>query len=425
MKIILGSGSPRRKELLQQIGLDFDVVVSRCEEKITSVEPCKVVEELSFQKAMSVAKQITGSMSEISRNADGESDCKESSEYLVIGADTVVALKQKIFGKPADRLEAESMIASIQGGSHHVYTGVTLILIRDGEIVNTRSFHEATRVDLYPMENREIQEYLDMQEWTDKAGAYAIQGYFARYIRGIEGDYNNVVGLPVARLYQEMKEIGKMKKAIIFDLDGTLSDSIHSIKYSCDLALEKYGYGPFSVEDYKYFVGDGAANLVKRALIAGGDEKLENFDAAFDDYKSIFGENCMYQVKPYDGITELLKALKERNVKLAVLSNKPHNETIRVIHDLFGENVFDVIQGQTDDIPIKPSPEGVFRIMKKLKLDASDLMYLGDTATDMKTGKGAGAFTIGALWGFRKKEELVKNGADALVAHPLEVLKYL
>lgn len=217
----------------------------------------------------------------------------------------------------------------------------------------------------------------------------------------------------------------RRKKAVIFDLDGTLSDSIASIKYSADKALEDFGYGPFTERQYKYFVGDGAANLVKRALIEGGDRELVCFERAFARYKEIFKEYCMYQVKPYDGIRELLAALKERGIRIAVLSNKPHANTIDVIEMLFGKNYFDKIQGQMDNIAIKPSPEGVFLILKEWKLTPQEILYLGDTATDMKTGKGAGAFTIGALWGFREREELEEGGADALIAHPMELLEYL
>lgn len=216
-----------------------------------------------------------------------------------------------------------------------------------------------------------------------------------------------------------------MKKAVIFDLDGTLSDSINSIKYCADIALEKVGYGPFSVEEYKYFVGDGAANLIKRALLAGGDKELSCFEEAFEAYRKVFREHCMYQVKPYDGIRELLTALKERNMAIAVLSNKPHVETINVIETLFGKDCFDVIQGQKENVPIKPSPEGVFQILEELKLTAEDILYLGDTATDMKTGKSAGAFTVGALWGFRKREELEEAQADAIISHPLQLLEYI
>ncbi len=215
------------------------------------------------------------------------------------------------------------------------------------------------------------------------------------------------------------------KKAVIFDLDGTLSDSIHSIKYCTDRALEPFGFGPFSVEDYKYFVGDGAANLIRRALAAAGDSEGVHFEDAFARYKELFAVDCMYEVKPYEGIVELLKALKERGIRLAVLSNKPHAETIRVIEYLFGKDVFDVLHGQIEGVPIKPDPAGAFSIMEQLNVEAEEVLYLGDTATDMKTGKGAGAFTIGALWGFRKREELEESHADAIIGHPLELLNYL
>lgn len=216
-----------------------------------------------------------------------------------------------------------------------------------------------------------------------------------------------------------------MKKAVIFDLDGTLSDSIASMKYCGDRALAPFGYGPYPESDYKYFVGDGAANLVKRALIKSGDRELVHFEEAFALYKKYFAADCMYQVKPYEGIPELLEALKSRGVRIAVLSNKPHEQTLEVIHTLFGENCFDVIRGQKDGLPIKPDPAGVYAILQELGLTAADLLYLGDTATDMKTGKGAGAFTVGALWGFRDRKELEEAHADAIIAHPAELLEYL
>ena len=206
-----------------------------------------------------------------------------------------------------------------------------------------------------------------------------------------------------------------MKKAVIFDLDGTLSDSIASMKYCGDRALAPFGYGPFPESDYKYFVGDGAANLVKRALKAGGDEDLVHFEEAFALYKKFFADDCMYQVKPYSGIPELVAALKEKGLKIAVLSNKPHDQTIDVIETLFGKGYFDIIQGQKDELPIKPDPAGVFAILKQLNLTAEDILYLGDTATDMKTGKSAGAFTVGALWGFRNRKELEEGHADAII----------
>lgn len=217
----------------------------------------------------------------------------------------------------------------------------------------------------------------------------------------------------------------KAKKAVIFDLDGTLSDSIQSMKLCTDEAVAPYGYGPFSIQQYKYFVGDGAANLVKRALAAGGDTGLIHFEEAFARYKELFRENCMYGVKPYEGIRELLAALKEKGLAVAVLSNKPHAETVHVIETLFGRGYFDVIQGQEDGLAIKPSPEGVYRIARQFDIRTEDILYLGDTSTDMRTGRNAGAFTVGALWGFRDRKELEENHADAVIEHPLQLLNYV
>lgn len=216
-----------------------------------------------------------------------------------------------------------------------------------------------------------------------------------------------------------------MKKAVIFDLDGTLSDTIASIKYCGDKALGAFGYGPYTEQQYKYFVGDGAANLIRRALAAGGDTHLVHFREAYSLYRELFRENSMYEVKPYDGIPELIRELKERDMQIAVLSNKPHAETVKVIEALFGKDCFDSIQGQKEDVPIKPSPEGVFQILEQLELKPEDIIYLGDTATDMKTGKSAGAFTVGALWGFRDEAELREGGADVLIDHPLKILDFI
>lgn len=216
-----------------------------------------------------------------------------------------------------------------------------------------------------------------------------------------------------------------MKQAVIFDLDGTLSDSIASIKYCGDRAIAPFGYGPFPESDYKYFIGDGAANLVRRALKASGDSELVHFDEAFELYKKYFAEDCMYQVRPYDGIPELLAALKERKVRIAVLSNKPHDQAVDVVESLFGKGYFDVIQGQKEGVPIKPDPGGVFAILEEFSLSAEDILYLGDTATDMKTGKSAGAFTLGALWGFRDRRELEESHADAVIESPPELLEYI
>lgn len=198
MEIILASASPRRKELLEQIGLEFRVVVSDVEEKTTTTVPYGIVEELSRQKAEAVLQKVSQDP------ADGEQ------ELLVIGADTIVACDGKILGKPRSSEEAAEMLKRLQGHCHEVYTGVTLLYCTrnpEGEqMVTGRTFHETTKVHFYPMTELEIAAYVATRDPMDKAGAYGIQGFCARYISGIEGDYNNVVGLPVGRLYQEVKQ---------------------------------------------------------------------------------------------------------------------------------------------------------------------------------------------------------------------------
>lgn len=216
-----------------------------------------------------------------------------------------------------------------------------------------------------------------------------------------------------------------MVKAVIFDLDGTLADSLESIAYCTNRALAKYGFAPFEKERYKYFVGDGAAELIRRALVHSGDEALAFYDRVKAEYDVLFETDCMYKVEPYDGIIELLHALKERDIKIAVLSNKPHERTQDVILTLFGEGLFDAVQGQVDTMNKKPSPDGVYYIAKQFGLEIADIVYVGDTNTDMQTGKLAGAFTIGVLWGFRDRKELEENHADAIIETPHELIQYI
>ena len=216
-----------------------------------------------------------------------------------------------------------------------------------------------------------------------------------------------------------------MKKAVIFDLDGTLADTIASITYCGNLALSRFGLPSFGEEDYKHFVGDGAAMLIRRALLAAGDERLEHFDEVYETYLEIFAKDCMYQVKPYEGICALLEELKRLSVRIAVLSNKPDRDSLRVVEALFGKGYFDFVQGQRADIPRKPDPAGVYRIMEAFVLPAGDFLYVGDSGVDMKTGRAARIFTVGVLWGFRDREELVENGADAVISKPLELLSHL
>jgi septum formation protein len=191
MKIYLASASPRRKELLKQVGLSFKTMPSTVEEKITKTAPDEVVEELSYQKAVDVCEKLTNTVND---------------DFVVIGADTIVSCWGEILGKPKDKEDAARMLHSLQGGSHQVYTGVTLAWKYKDMAAMFATFHECTDVTMYSMTDEDIQKYVDSGEPMDKAGAYAIQGLCAAYIQGICGDYNNVVGLPVGRVYQELKK---------------------------------------------------------------------------------------------------------------------------------------------------------------------------------------------------------------------------
>lgn len=188
--IILASASPRRQELLTQIGMKFKVVPSNIEEKAKSKVPQEIVIELSEGKARDVFENLSE---------------KEQEASLVIGADTIVVYEGGIMGKPKSREKAVEMLSLLQGSTHQVYTGVTFMYHISGSRRQV-SFYEKTDVSMYPMSAEEIRRYVDTGEPMDKAGAYGIQGKCAAYIKEIRGDYNNVVGLPVGRLYQEMKK---------------------------------------------------------------------------------------------------------------------------------------------------------------------------------------------------------------------------
>lgn len=200
MKIILASASPRRRELLAGLGLDYTVLASSVEEQITEKEPAKVVEELSAQKAGDVLQRL---LAPSFRKGDDE-------ELLVIGADTIVSIEGQILGKPADERDGAEMLKRLSGRQHQVYTGVTLYYWHRGE-ARKCTFHECTQVWFYPMTQEEIGWYISTGEPMDKAGAYGIQGLGKRFVKAIKGDYNNVVGLPVARLYQELKALKLME----------------------------------------------------------------------------------------------------------------------------------------------------------------------------------------------------------------------
>lgn len=206
-KLILASASPRRKELLEQIGAVFEIIPAKGEEIITKEVPKEVVQELALQKAREVANGLMVREGIASGKKDELSGSHGEDEVIVLGADTVVVHEGKILGKPKDREDAIRMLTSLSGNTHSVYTGVAIIC-KDKEKEQVLNFYEETKVTMYPMSAAEIEAYVNSGEPMDKAGAYGIQGKCAIHIEKILGDYNNVVGLPVARIYQEMSRIG-------------------------------------------------------------------------------------------------------------------------------------------------------------------------------------------------------------------------
>lgn len=213
-------------------------------------------------------------------------------------------------------------------------------------------------------------------------------------------------------------------KGIIFDLDGTLVNSLGDLADSMNIVLEKYGFPSHELQEYKLFIGNGLKNLVYEALPEESrDENLliECYDSMMKEYR----KNCINKTQPYDGILELLEELAASEMKLAVFSNKVDDLTKKVVKALLPNHNFEVILGASSEIPRKPSPIGALQISQQLRLSPEELIYVGDTDVDMKTANSAGMFSVGVLWGFRTKEELSKNGARYLLNHPWELIQML
>lgn len=213
-----------------------------------------------------------------------------------------------------------------------------------------------------------------------------------------------------------------MYKACIFDLDGTLTDTLESLTYSVNETLKELDLPCITREQCRDFVGNGARYLLERSLEAVGDEKLLHIEEAMQIYGRIFKQNCTYKVAPYDGIEEMLATLKKAGMKLAVLSNKPHLQTLDVVSTFFGEETFEAVQGQQEGVPRKPNPTAARMIAEKFGVDQTECVYVGDSDVDMQTGNAARMKTVGVTWGFRPKEVLVEHGAHHTIDHPEELI---
>ena len=214
-------------------------------------------------------------------------------------------------------------------------------------------------------------------------------------------------------------------KACIFDLDGTLTNTLESMTYSVNLTLKEMGLSQITKDQCRMFVGNGARVLIEESLKVSGDPKASRIEEGMKIYGRIFDQNCTYHVTPYEGIPEMLKALKDRGIHLAVLSNKPDRQTVKVVKEIFGDNIFDYAQGQKDGIRRKPAPDGVWYLMEQMQVSKEECLYIGDSEVDAATGKNAGLKTIGVLWGFRDRKTLETAGADPLIERPEELLQFV
>lgn len=216
-----------------------------------------------------------------------------------------------------------------------------------------------------------------------------------------------------------------MYQCCIFDLDGTLINSVYALTKTINLTLQEFGYPPIGDAQTKLFVGDGYKKFVERALVYSGDKELKNLEQALAIYDDFFGKNCLYRIDAYDGIRELLCVLKEKGIKIAVLSNKAHDRAVENIETVFGKGYFDVIAGEKEGVNRKPDPAGVYLVLEELGMNIKQGLYLGDTSTDMKTGIAAGMDTVGVTWGFRGREELEEYHPKYIVDDPREVIEII
>ncbi len=213
-------------------------------------------------------------------------------------------------------------------------------------------------------------------------------------------------------------------RLVIFDLDGTLLNTIGDLAASCDHVLEQHGLPRHTYEEYCRFVGNGVTRLIERA-IPESMRTPETIAALRADFVAYYVKHIDRYTKPYEGIPELLAALAARGVKLAVATNKFQAGTEKLVREFFSDIPFEAVMGQVPDRPLKPDPQVIHQIESQVGVSADEVLYVGDSGVDMDTARAAGVFSVGATWGFRSVEELKEHGADCLAIHPGEILDRL
>lgn len=216
-----------------------------------------------------------------------------------------------------------------------------------------------------------------------------------------------------------------MYKACIFDLDGTLTDTLESLTFSVNETLEEMKLPKITAGQCRSFVGNGARFLMEKAVSVSGEEHLSRLDEAMERYGRIFDANCTYHVIPYPGVCSMLEEMSRAGLALAVLSNKPHRQAVHVVEEIFGKDRFQWIQGQKDNVPRKPDPTAALQIAGELGALPKETIYIGDSEVDVATGTAAGMLTIGVSWGFRERKVLEDAGAEYIACSPQEIMKLI
>lgn len=212
-----------------------------------------------------------------------------------------------------------------------------------------------------------------------------------------------------------------MVRAVLFDLDGTLTNTLEDIADAMNRSLRLHGLPEWPLDAYRYLVGDGAKKLAERAV----RDQQELALSVQREYQAYYQEHTRVKTQPYAGVPEMLRALQDKGLKLAVFSNKPDADTKNVVAHFFPDIPWAAVRGQIEGVPVKPDPTGALAVAEALQIPPAEFLYLGDTATDMHCAVNAGMLPIGALWGFRTAEELQSSGARQLVQHPMDVLSCL
>lgn len=213
--------------------------------------------------------------------------------------------------------------------------------------------------------------------------------------------------------------------AILFDLDGTLLDTLPDIAASANRVLASFGFPQHAIDDFRDYIGEGMSIMYARALPApaAGDEKLIQRCAAM--HREEYGAGWNVQTRPFDGIPELLSALADRNIRTAVLSNKPDRFTQLCIDEYFPPGSFEIVLGHRDEFPLKPDPASALHVAATIDVAPDEVIFLGDTKVDMQTARSAGMFAVGAAWGYRSRAEMLAAGGQAIIDHPRQLIKRL